>query len=196
MSGESHSQYTLNNTGSIAERGRIDKGAGSGHDAATCKRPSALKKEALLTDASNFKKSALAFALVYLASQALFAIHDAVATPDDTGCGCLAHMLFFLGWPALAIGTIGLLVTAVLWRMKASGDGCPVLPTLFFLVPTSFLGWAGVCMATGVMITTSTAAAWSADIAIAAAALLSLGLIVSILKDRRKGALPTARLVK
>jgi len=149
-----------------------------------------------LTDAPDFKKPALAFALVYLASHALFAIHAALAAPGDAGCGCLAHMLVMLAWPVLAVGTIGLLVTAVYWRMKASGDGCPILPTLFFLVPTTFLGWAGVCKATGVMITTSTAAAWSADVAIAVAALLSLGLVVSVLKDRRKDALPPARLVK
>lgn len=195
MSGESHSQYTLNNTGSIAERVRIDKGAGSRQDAADRRRASAPEKEGLLSDAPNFKKPALVYALLYLISIALFAIHAAVETPGG-GCGCLAHLLFVFGWPVLATGTIGLLATAVRWRMKATGDDCPVCPTLLFLVPASFLGWAGVCKATGAMISASTAAAWSADAAVAAAALLSLGLFVSILRDGRKDALPPARLVK
>jgi len=195
MSGESHSQYTLNNTGSIAERGRIDKGPRSGQDTATRGCLSA-RKGGLLSDASNFKKTALAFTLFYLASHALFAVHTALETPNGGGCGCIAHLLFIFGWPVLATGTIGLLVTAVRWRMKATGDDCPVCPTLFFLVPASFLGWAGACKATGAMIAASTAAAWAADAAIAAAALLSLGLFVSILRDGRKDALPPARLVK
>lgn len=148
-----------------------------------------------MSEATNFKKTALIFTLVYLASYALFAVYAALKSSHG-GCGCFAHLLAVFGWPAMATGLIGLLVTAVRWRMRTTGDDCPVGPTLFFLIPTSFLGWAGICKATGVMITASTAAAWSADVAIAAAALLSLGLFVSVLRDGRKDALPPARLVK